>query len=442
MKFMSNHSVVAVEQISAFKRCLHSARYTLRRGMVAMAVLAAGCISTQSALAAELNAEDFKFDGPLGSHGTTIQKISRNHFKVTLGQAQQHKSWSNKLQFQITKNARGNDLKLDVVYPGGTSMPFNEYFYSWSYDGLQWQPIQWQTKNKDTKIGDSLMFPTFEQDTVYVGHQVPMSHEDVVAMVEGWKRNPHVKVHVIGKSLGGRDIYRIEISDSKSTVARRQRWGHYFSNQHPGEHNSQWRMVGMIDWLLGETGADFRRRSVCHFVLMISPDAPSHGWYRINQQGVDMNRTYRPEGADAKEQAHEAYLAQKDFEQIMASETPITSNWAMHTWGGQVETIVYPGPEMKDTSATGLGPWTRLRDLIEQFDEQDLHKPLGGRTSLGNLSTSWGNAPQRQFGITSFLCEGGGGIFTKEENLASGVVLIKSLAAYYKGSKPDAAPRQ
>jgi hypothetical protein len=49
---------------------------------------------------------------------------------------------------------------------------------------------------------------------------------------------------------------------SDSPHPRSDRWVHYFANQHPGEHNSQWRMVGMVHWLLSDEGADCRCRSL------------------------------------------------------------------------------------------------------------------------------------------------------------------------------------
>jgi len=86
-------------------------------------------------------------------------------------------------------------------------------------------------------------------------------------------------------------------------------------------------MIGKMNWLLSEEGKSLRERSICHFVLMMSPDAPHNGWYRVNAQGVDMNRSYSPGGSDSINQAHEAYIFQSDLEEIMASESPVTTLW-------------------------------------------------------------------------------------------------------------------
>ncbi|MGM0529990.1 MAG: M14 family zinc carboxypeptidase [Bacteroidota bacterium] len=378
----------------------------------------------------EITEDDFSFEGPLGSEGTTIEKLGTNYFKVKLGHAPEHPDWPNKLNFRILRHAKGNSLRLVVEGPPNYS--FNEYFQSWSYDGNNWQPIHWENGHQESPELDSLIFPTFNQDQVYCGTQVPLSYEKLEGMIEEWRSSPFVKVHVVGQSIHGRNLYRLEITDTDSQHPREERWVHYFANQHPGEHNSQWRMIGMIQWLLSDEATEFRKRSVCHFIPMMSPDGPSHGWYRVNAEGVDMNRSYRPEGADSTEQAHEAYLCQKDLEQLMNSEAPVTSLWSMHTWQGPVEPLLRPGPEIGQEVAE----WTEFRDIIRSHDPDTLIEDLDIREGEpGYGYVSWSAGPHKQFDISSVLCEGAGNIYTREDNLRSGKILIRSISEYYKGQK-------
>ena len=380
--------------------------------------------------AAPLSIVDFSFEGPLGCSGARIEQAGENHFRVTPGHAPEHVGWANMVQFTILRNAKGNSHHLDVVYEPATSYLFNDYFYSWSYDGKAWHPVHWKVGREKKVKADTLHFPTFTEDRVHVGHQVPLSYEDLVAMAQEWAQHPDVTVHVLGQSLGGRNIYRIDIA-AQDGIVRGDRWVHYIANQHPGEHNAQWRMVGMIRWLLSDAGADCRKRSICHFVPMTSPDAPSQGWYRVNAQGVDMNRSYFPDGADKEKQAHEAYIVQRDLEGLMASEAPVTDLWSMHTWGGIVEPILYAGPEMDSER-----PWTLLRDILKQNDTEGLVKTLAAKESgPQDDRTWWTHGPHQQFGFTTVLCEGAGAIYTKEQNLASGSVIMRSLAEYYSGTR-------
>lgn len=414
-------------------------RFIFMRNSVGVVVILCACLPvvTSCGVGGEnltfLNADDFKFTGPLGSEGAQIAQIDTNHFKITLDHAPSRPKWPNNLYFEIEQNARGNNLRLEVEFRGGSSYAFNSYFQSWSYNGEDWQPIQWELGSEESPQLDELIFPTFTEDRVYVGFQVPMSFEIAESMMKEWSEHPDATLHTVGTSIQGRPLYRLEIANAESSIAPENRWVHYFANQHPGEHNSQWRMAGMVDWILSNDGADFRERNISHFIFFMSPDASGQGWYRVNAEGVDMNRSYRPEGASQEEQTHEAYLWQKDLEGLMQSEEPITTIWAMHTWQGIVEPLLKKGPEIGST----LEPWTVFRDILEENDPDTLIKPLAVRDGEPGYGTvSWTEGPHEQFGITAVLCEGGGSLYTKEENIASGEILINSIAEYYNGEKP------
>lgn len=393
--------------------------------LVVLVFLFAACNSNN-----ELSEENFVFDGPLGSEGASIEKIDKNVFRVTLGHAPNQPEWNNKLNFQIKDNAKGNDLVLVVEGPPRYAM--NEYFYSWSYDMENWNPVQWKLGHRINPERDTLVFPEFQQNQVWVGHQVPVTYEQVEEYISEIIDSESVSVDTLGQSLGERNLYRVTITDNSGNVPANDKWVHYFTNPHPGEHNAQWRMIGKMNWILSPEGEDFRKRSICHFVLMMSPDGPHNGWYRVNAQGVDMNRSYFPDGSDSINQAHESYIFQRDLEEIMNSEAPVTTLWGHHTWGGIVEPLLYYSEE------ENVGHWTEWRDIMLELDTDSIIKPLALRdVKPGYGATSWEYGPHVQFGITTVLCEGGGAVYTKEENKKSGRVLIESLARFYKGHKND-----
>jgi hypothetical protein len=143
-----------------------------------------------------------------------------------------------------------------------------------------------------------------------------------------------------------------------------------------------------------------------------------------------MNRSYFPKGSNKGQQAHESFIFQRDLEMIMKSESPVTTLWGMHTWGGIVEPLLYFVEDKR------IGPWTEWKNILSELDTDKLIKPLALREKIPSYGgTSWEYGPHVQFGITTVLCEGGGAIYTKEENKKSGIILIKSLANYYKGIK-------
>lgn len=384
-----------------------------------------------SCVTAPLSVGDFTFDGPLGSGGAQIAPVAENHLKVTLDHAPEHPDWSNKLQFTILQHARGNALRLDISFPPGGSYAFNEYFQSYSYDGETWYPVPFEHGQQVSRTDDTLYFPAFTEDRVYVGHQVPFSYEDFLRYKAQWEQHPDVTAVNLGTSLGGRDLWRLAITGASSTVPRAQRWVHHVSNQHPGECNSHWRIVGLVEWLLSEAGKDCRDRMIFHIVPFMSPDAPGEGWYRVNAQGVDMNRSYFVAGTDKATQAHEPYLVQKDLEGLMKSDAPVTTIWSMHTWGGNVEPLIRTGPEF----GQHVGTVEDFERILDAHDPDGLIIPLKASTGETN-GTYWSDGPHLQFGITGILCEGAGALFHKEENKASGRIIGQSLAAFYAGTRP------
>ncbi len=411
------------------KSLAHGVQRVLFRSSLMIAALAA-CLIAPTARAGELTAADFKFDGPLGCQGARAEKLGPDHFKIILGHAPEHPDWCNMLYFEIVRNAKGRKLRVDVEFPGGDAYRFNHNSATWSYDAENWRAIAWCNPDEPSKLGDSLLFPEFTEDRIHFGAQVPMSYENVVALMGKWAQHPHATVHVLGKSLGGRNLYRLMVTDPTSPHPAAARWVHWIGNQHPGEHNSQWRMAGMVDWLLSADGADCRRRSICHFVFMTSPDGPSHGWYRVNGQGVDMNRSYFSAGADPEKQAHEACVVQQDLEALMASEAPPVTVWSMHTWSGPVEPIMLCGPEIN----SAVGPWKQLRKILLDNAPEDVIEPLKVHDKPGK-GVCWNNGPHIQFGVTNVLCEGSGTWTSKQRSLDAGAALMKSLAQFYRGTR-------
>ncbi len=404
-----------------------------RRRVLALPLALAPALATtpvRAQTARALRANDFSFDGPLGSQGARIESVGPNHFRVRLGAAPNQPGWPNKLNLRILRHARGNALRLDAVFPEGKGYAFNEYHQSFSYDGVSWHPVAWSRGYLASPLADTLTFPPFTADQVWIGTQTPMSWDvDALALIAGWKAHPDVSVHTVGRTLGGRDMLRVTITSAASPHPRARRWVHYLANQHPGEHNSQWRLAGLVDWLLSDAGADVRQRQIVHVVLMMSPDAPANGWYRVNQQGVDMNRSYRPQGADRAAQAHEAYLWQRDLEGLMASDAPVTTIWAIHTWSGIVEPQIIPGPELLGP----LGEWTALREALARSDRLGLIEALTLAKVGQYENTTWTDGPHAQFGITAVLCEGGAVLQTRQLNEASGVAIVQALGSVYIG---------
>jgi hypothetical protein len=376
----------------------------------------------------ELATDDFRFNGIYGSEGARIARLSTNHFRVTLQAGPGRQKWPNLLQFEITKNAKGNGLRLDVVFSGSMEYPFNGYFTGFSYDRKRWTAVPWKRGGrKPAPSEDVLVFPVFTEDRVFVAHENGFAHEDLLDRRAVWEKHPDVRVETLGYSLDKRPILRFRIAKGDAPAPLCDRWCHYLANQHADEANSIHRMAGLLDWLLSDEGLDARSRAVWHLVLLSNPDGPAHGWLRQNGQGVDMNRSYRASASDAKAQAHEAYILQADLESLMKEECPPVTVFSMHAWPGKIETFFYPGPEV----GVRVGPWTDLRDTLARLDARGLFKPLAMSTKQGP-TTYWTYGPKSQFKISAFLVEGGGNLFSQDDNAFTGEILGRAISAYYK----------
>ncbi|QDS92432.1 Zinc carboxypeptidase [Roseimaritima multifibrata] len=394
------------------------------------------CQLSSTVVAAELNVSDFSFDGEYGSAGASLEKLGSNHFLIRLKSVPEFPAWTNMVQFVIKSNAKGNPLQIDLeVPPSGKGL--NEKgvrgFVSWSANQEHWNPIPRTLIERDGKKYVSLVFPEFTHDKIYVGGEVPLSYDRCVALLKEFQLDPNAELHEIGKSVEGRAIYRLTVTDPAGPVPAEKRWAHHFVNQHCYEYNAQWRMIGMIRYLLSEAGAECRQQHVWHFVVQMNVDGPASGLGRVNLQGRDMNRSYSAKGSGVENQAYESFAVQRDLERLMTSETPITTTWSMHTWDGPVvETMVRPGSEM----GSKVGEWKELRDIIGELDTKGQFKKLYSLGDKGLTPKAWCSGTYVQFGVTAFCCEGGGHIMRLEQTLHTGEVLAKALHQFYGKTTP------
>lgn len=395
-----------------------------------------GCCPAAQAVASDLKTSDFSFDGEYGSAGASLEELGSNHFLIRLKAVPEVPTWTNMVQFVIKGNAKGNTLQIDLEVPASAT-GLNEKgvrgFVSWSANQEDWSPVPRTLTERDGKKHVSLVFPEFTHDKIYVGGEVPLSYEHCVALLKEFQLNADAELHEIGKSVQGRTIYRLTITGPNSPIPAEKRWAHHFVNQHCYEYNAQWRMIGMIRYLLSEAGAECRQRHVWHFVVQMNVDGPASGLGRVNLQGRDMNRSYSAKGSGVDSQAFESFAVQRDLERLMTSETPVTTTWSMHTWDGPlVEAMVRPGSDM----GTKVGQWSEFRDIIAALDTDGQFKKLYSVGDQELTPTTWCSGTFDQFGVSAFCCEGGGHIMHLEQTLQTGEVLTKALHQFYGKSTP------
>lgn len=374
----------------------------------------------------------FHFNRELGSEGATATRTGEHAWHIHLAVSPYHDGpprWVNRCQFHL-ETGGGFHAPIEVTVGRPEEVPywFNEYALSLSSDGgVSWSPLHWESSERG-RTSDCFTIPPSDADELIIGNQVPMSGHRVAQLNAEFARHPDVTRTVIGQSREGRPIERLTIATPGGRPLEK-RSVHYVANHHPGEGNACWRNVGWVRWLLSAEASPVREHSVFHILLMASPDSPAHGWSRCNGEGWDMNRCFRPEGADAQEQGTEPYVIQKDFEALMDSESPVTACWLCHTWGGRVAPFLLPGPEL-----AALGGIEAYQHALSEVDEARQFEPIGHYTAekAAAMPTNWNTGPFLRWGITCGLVEGSGGIIHQSENIKSGATLGRAMAKLYR----------
>ncbi len=379
---------------------------------------------------------DLRPPGPLGSEGIRLERLGPARFRATLAAARGFPAVPNALQLRV-RGAADTPLEIEAVFehpePRGQ---LDEYFHSATPNFATFLPLPWLEPINARR--NRLLIPATGWDEFHLGMQFTYPAEALDAHIARWERHPHVRINLLGSSIEGRPIRRITITDTDSPVPLGARWHHYLANQHPGEGNARWRIAGMIDWLLSDEPAavDLRRRAIVTAVPLLCPDGPANGWRRVNADGIDMNRCFRLEGPDEREQTREAFLFQTELETLHHGPTPVDTLWCMHTWPGIVEPIMDGlGPEF----GRQVGDFEALAAAFREHGSPERIKPLRNREQPG-MPTTWNGGPRRRYGITTALIEGGGDPAVLDEHRLAGAELMRIIAAFWRGTRAGSPP--
>lgn len=373
------------------------------------------------------NGIEISVGGALGSEGMKMAVLGDGHFRVTLAPSRGLPACPNAFQCHV-RGAANVPLTFEVDFEHEAPKAlFDEYFHSVTPDFKHFQALPWK-ETPNGKRNELTVAPT-GWDQFSLGMQFPCPLEALADFLVSLSSHPDVSITTLGSSLMGRPIWKVQIGKGIKT-SEKPDWHHYVANQHPGEGNARWRMLGMMEWLCSEApmAKALRNRSLFTFVPLLCPDGPAMGWRRVNADGVDMNRCYRVEGANPADQTHEAFLLQQDLEIEMQGKHPITSFWCMHTWPGIVE-IILDG-QGREIAASPNG-WLDLKDAFARNSNPDRLKPLRKRDHQG-IANGWNAGAKCQFGITTFLVEGGGDPPQLLPHKDAGIDIMRAINSYWK----------
>ncbi len=159
----------------------------------------------------------------------------------------------------------------------------------WSADGRRWTHFAGYAWNDQTKEATLRIRP--ESDTLWIAHQPPYTPEDLHRLLADVDRSPSARVEVIGKTVQGRDLHLVTVTDfavpdsGKKTVWLQAR-------QHAWESGTSHVLDSALRFITSEEpdARELRRKLVFKFQPMGDPDGAANGKVRFNANGYDVNR--------------------------------------------------------------------------------------------------------------------------------------------------------
>jgi len=159
-----------------------------------------------------------------------------------------------------------------------------------SYDQVQWQHLE--TVEYDPSIPRLRIRLRPQRSPVWVAHVPPYTSQDLARLLKELSAHPNFTVQTIGKSVWGRDLLLLTVTDQSSQQPKKVIW--LMARQHSWESPTSYIAEGALRFLLGssEEAAEVRRRCIFKILPMADPDGVVRGGVRFNVYGYDLNRNW------------------------------------------------------------------------------------------------------------------------------------------------------
>jgi len=339
-----------------------------------------------------------------------IEKVSETHFRCGVpGESDQdgrnrQPSW---FYFRMDGVA-GQEITVDLVDLEG------EYNYRphdgralrnmrpvFSFDNRNWrhfENVEWIDKPATVRVRLRAT-----GDRLWIARIAPYTNRDLDALLARIRNHPHLSEQVIGKTVEGRPMRLLTVSNPKVPAASKKViW--LMARQHSWETGTSWVAEGAVRFLLSSDERARRIRDGYTFKIipMADPDGAARGGVRFNKNGYDLNRNW--DTVDAKLMP-EIYSQRKAVFDWLDSGNRIELFLALHNTEG-ADYIQGPlsagGPQMK---ALAQRFWKLLDETTAFYSPQGPQDaPVTTTPGLkGRMSINQGLFSERK--IPAFLME-------------------------------------
>jgi murein tripeptide amidase MpaA len=225
-----------------------------------------------------------------------IESLSPVHLRLSVHGQADHDARNRQADwyyFELTKLPK-EQITVDLVDLAG------EYDYRapafsvtkgtrpvYSYDGQQWahfrdDEVEWEPKEPHLTLRFT---PRFNH--IWIAHVPPFTNR----MAEPRYKGPDLQRQVVGKTVEGRDIVLLTITNRKIPDANKKVIWLMF-RQHAWEAGSSWVELGAVQHLLSDKGGFLRDEAIFKILPIADPDGVAAGRVRYNKNGYDLNRNW------------------------------------------------------------------------------------------------------------------------------------------------------
>ena len=186
--------------------------------------------------------------------------------------------------FQISAT-KPKTVQLRLHYVGGT----HRYRPLTSYDKKTWRPLGERFIKVHPRKTEAVITLAIGPRPLWVSAQELITSDVVSEWSESLAKKRFVTVSEIGRSVQGRPIHKLEITESDSPS-----YIFIMARQHPPEVSGAIGMMRFVEAIASESKIAKRfRKSFCAVVIPSSnPDGVAGGLWRCNANGFDLNRDW------------------------------------------------------------------------------------------------------------------------------------------------------
>lgn len=174
-----------------------------------------------------------------------------------------------------------NGRRTDYDNRPEAGMPTRDFLFL-QPPGQEWRQVDGRTERWIATV----RFAAVPGDT-RVGLSPWYTYADYLRFLRGLPRHPHLKLDRIGTSEGGREAWELTVTDPDAPAAEK-RTIFWHAREHAYETWSSFAMEGLIEYLLSEDAAEFRRRFRIVLHPMTNVDGVARGFeYRAGYDFPD-----------------------------------------------------------------------------------------------------------------------------------------------------------